>query len=806
MFSNYLRVFIRNIRRNSFFTFLNVLGLTLGIGVSFVIVLYVTDEISFDKFHKDGNLIHRAGIHGILSGNSFEGVNTCPPLSAALSREVPGIESSIRIGSWSDQIIKKADNNEVLQEQVLVADSNFFKFFTFELLAGDRDEVLKKPQSIVLTETTAIKYFGNAGYHDIIGETLIVGNSSESYQVTGVTADPPKNSHFQFEVIISMTTWEFSHRLHWTNNGLYTYFKINPNTDIQQIDGKFDGLVEKYVGPEIQQFLGITLAEFKETGGDYGYFTQPLHDIHFSNYDGDLGANGNKQNVLIFSIVAMFVLVIAAVNFINLSTAKASDRAKEIGIRKSIGAYKNQLIYQFLLESIMLVFIAAIIAFTGIILSLDYLNVLTNKEFVIGDIINVNNILFYAGSVIIIGLLAGFYPSIVLSSFKPTEVIKGKPLATNTSRFNPRNLLVGFQFTLTTMAIILTIVISKQLNHMRTFDLGFDKEQLMVVFNARSLSNQESFKNELNNLAAVSNVSITQGYPPRISSNSVFRVGDTNEDILFHQYYTDIDHLASMGLKLKQGRFFEDHQLDENSVVLNETALKNTGWVEIDNKRILEFGDDENNLKPFNVIGVVEDFHFQDFKSEVRPLLIFCSPEGRYLTMRIEGQNIMEGVKAVEDKWAEFTGGKPFDYSFVDRQFDNLFKTEERLANLTILFSVLTIVTASLGLFGLAAFVAHSRRKEFGIRKVLGARERLIWFLQFKYFISIAIVAILIAVPLSYYLTDIWLNEFVYRITNGLSIYMMAILSIALIILISVGYQSLKASRVSPANVLRDQL
>lgn len=803
MIQNYLRVFFRNIRRNSFFTFLNILGLTLGIGVSFVIVLYVTDELSFDKFHKDGELIHRVGLSGVLSGNPFDGVFTCAPMASALRTEIPGVQSSIRISNWGDLMIHK-DDNIVMQEDVIIADSNFFKFFTFELLAGNIDDLLNEPRQLVFTESTVKKFFGNSPYSEVLDQTILVGNDKESYQLVGIAADPPRNTHARFEAIVSMDTWEFSRRTQWTSNSLYTYFKVFPGTDVLTVQAGLDEFVEKYVGPEIQQFIGISLTEFRESGGAFGYFTQSLNEIHFSEYDGEMGPRGNRQNVLIFSVIALFVLIIAAVNFINLATAKASDRAKEIGIRKSVGAYRNQLISQFLFESVFLVFLSSILALVVVTSSLDSLNELMNKEFVIRDILTIDILGYYIIAIIVTGVLSGLYPSLILSAFKPAEVIKGKPLTGNSSRLNPRNLLVGFQFVLTTMAIILTIVITSQLNHMRNHDLGFNKEQLLVITNAQALPNQETFKNELNALTSVKNASLTFNYPPRVYSNSVYRVADTNDDMLFFQYYTDKDHAASIGLEIVEGRFFEDPQLDENSVLINQTGFEQTGWSTIDDKRILQF-DDSAGVIPFNVIGILKDFHFQDFKTQIQPLLMFCTDEGRYITLRVPGQDAIATMNTIEDKWNELTGGKPFNYSFVDQQFDGLFRTEQRLANLTVLFSILTIVTASLGLFGLAAFVARSRRKEFGIRKILGAHEGLIWYLQFRYFASIAAVALFIAIPSAYYITDIWLEGFVYRISNSISIYLLTIVAVAIIILISVGYQSIKASRIAPANVLRDE-
>ncbi len=770
--------------------------------MSFVIILYVTDELSFDGFHRDAPYIHRVGLTGVLSGNRFEGVHTCSPMAEALRTEVPGVKSSVRLSHWGDLMVHNGENI-IMQEDVIIADSNFFSFFDFPLAAGDVNNLLKASNQLVLTRSTAKKFFGDKEPSEVVGQSLLIGNDKESYLITAVAEDPPLNTQFEFNAIVSMDTWDFSRRNQWTSNSLYTFFKVFPGTDVQTIQVALDDFVEKYVGPEIQQYLGISLSEFREEGGDFGYFINALDEIHFSNYDGEMGPRGNRQNVMIFSIVALFVLIIAAVNFINLSTAKATDRAKEIGIRKAVGAYRQQLIKQFIFESIFLVFISSIISLAVIILSLSWLNDLMDKQFLMSDILNPEILLYYVVAVVIIGTLAGLYPALVLSAYDPAVVIKGKPHVSSGTGFNARNILVGFQFVLTAMAITLTIVISQQLNHMRSMDLGFDKEQLLVIQNARSLPNKETFKTELLSMSSIQNVSITDNYPSRVFSNSVFRLGDTNEDILFYQYYCDEDHLQSVGFELRDGRFFEDPKLDENSVVINQKAFQKTRWTTIEGKQILEV--DSAGFNAYNVIGVVEDFQFEDFKSEVQPLIMFNTDDGRFITLRLTGGEALTTIRTVEEKWNDLTGGKPFEYTFVDQQFERLFSREKRLANLTILFSILTIVTASLGLFGLAAFVARSRRKEFGIRKILGAHESLIWFLQFRYFVSIASIALVVAIPTAYYLTDRWLSEFVFRISNSVSIYMVTVVLMVVIILLSVGYQSLKASRVSPSSILRDE-
>ncbi len=803
MIFNYLRVFIQNIKRNPVFSLLSILGLSLGIGISYIIALYTFDELSYDRFHRDSDRIYRVGISGILSGNKFDGVNTCAPMAKALNTEVPGIEQSIRLGQWPSLLVHIGEE-PIAENDVLLADREFFEFFDFKLIAGDPVTALKDKNSIVLTEKLAKKYYGNDSYDEIVGRILVVGNSEQSYEITGVAEEAPMNSHFRFSMILSISSWDYSENPQWTSNSLYTYFKAYPESDLNEIQTQLDQLVEKYVGPEIRQYLGISLAEFREGGGDYGYWIQPLHDIHLkSHYDGELEANGDIQNVLIFSVVGLFVLIVAGTNFVNLSTARATDRAKEVGIRKSVGAYRRQLIFQHLFESFSYCLIAGIIALVGVIFGLDYFNHITGKDFALPDVFTLNYLLYFLLFVVLISVLSGIYPALILSSYQPISILKGH-IHASAGKLNARNLMVGFQFALTTVAIILTITIFKQLDMMRNKNLGFDKDKIMVVFNANGLSNKETFKNEVLAVPEVRSVNITQGFPPLIYNNSVFRFGDPQEDHLLYFYYTDKDHFETFRFQLKEGRAFTDEELDENSVVINEAAFRLSGWKDLDNRQIFEF-EDEGVLQPFNVIGVVQDFHFQDFKSSIKPMAFFCGERGRFITMKLETDDILNTVTNVENRWMELSNGKPFDYSFVDSQFDKLFESEKRLGELTSILAILTIITASLGLFGLAAYVARSKRKEFSIRKVLGASVLRVMVIQIRYFVTIAILAMAVAIPASFWLVQKWLNGFEYRTANDWTIYTATVAAVMILILVTVGYQSYKASTLSPTKVLREE-
>ena len=803
MFSTIIKTFVRQFKRNITFSLLNVIGLSLGIGVSYAILLYVTDELSYDKFHSDAENTYRVGLQGVIAGEPFDGIHTCSPMSAALVEEIPGIQSAIRIAQWDDIPVEIGDD-KYLENDVILADSNFFKFFDFQLIVGNPETVLKGPNKIVLSEKWAKKYFGNKAYSEVLGQSILWGNDRESYEITGIVENSPKNSHFRYSFIISMTSWQHSRGLQWTSNSLMTYFKSEGGSDIRRIEANLNDLVVKYVGPEIEKFIGVAMEDWAEIGGAYGYFVQPMLDIHLhSHYDGEMSVNGSYQNVMIFSAIALFVLIIAGVNFINLSTARATDRAHETGIKKAVGAYRGQLIFQFLAESTLYVLISAVIAVLMISFGLKWLNMMMVKEFTLAEILNINYLLLYVGIAVVIGVIAGIYPSIILSSYKTVEILKGKALSKTKSDFNPRNVLVASQFALTTVAIITTLVVHNQLDLMRNYDLGFEKDQVLVINNSRALGDRsQSFKNEVQRLSNVGSVNFTSHYPPNISWSSVHRMNDTQEDHLLFNYWTDEDHLESLGITLLEGRFFEKGRKNETSAIINESAKKLAGWDSIEGKTVNDYGE---NIKTFEIIGVVKDFHFQDFKTEIQPTIIFYTSLDRYATIKISGTNIQEAINQIGGIWSEHTGGHPYNYTFVDQQLVKMLETEQRLADLTLLFSVLTIVTAGLGLFGLAAYVARSRRREFGIRKILGAGENSIIFLQGKYFVIISIISLIISLPVSYYLVDDWLSSFVYHIPNSFTLYLIAVILVVVIIIMSVGYQLIKSARMAPVEILRDE-
>ncbi len=808
MLLNYLKVAIRNLIRNKFYSFINIFGLTVGITATMLIVLFVNDELSYDRFHTNSDRIYRVGVKGILSGAEFNMATSCSPMASALVAEFPEVESAIRITQFTNVVLKN-EEDVFTEPKMLLADSNFFEFFTFELIEGDMKTALKGPNQIVLTEAAALKYFGYDGKNQEspIGMILNVFTSGRACKITGIAKDPPKNSHFIFEVILSMPSWSASQSTQWTSNNLYTYFTIREDADIENTKLKFNGLVEKYVGPEIEQFLGMSLSEFKNGGGDYGYVVEPLTDIHLKSTLGDqIEPGGNITYLYIFTAIAVFIIFIAAINFMNLSTARSSNRAKEVGVRKTVGALRSGLMVQFLAESIFLSMISMVLALALIYLVLDGFNQISAKTLTFNPIDN----FWLPGGIFMVsfftGLISGIYPAVYLTSFRPVEVLKGK-LRAGLKSSGIRNVLVVFQFTISIILIICTTVVFRQLIHMQNKNLGLNKENVLVIDNARGLgSNFNAFIDNLKTYPEFLNVSSSNQLPPNIFNNSTFRpVGDKETDHLIYFYSADYDHLKTIGMEMANGRFFSrDFPSDSNAIVLNQAAMRQIGWEDHESRQIFTFNNSMDD-PPMDVIGVVRDFNFETLKNEIKPLAIILSPQSNLISIKLASGNLQDRIKLVEDKWKVFAPNAPFEYTFLDQDFAALFKTEQQLGKIFTIFTVLGIFIACLGLFGLSTFAAEQRAKEISIRKVMGASLGSIMTLLTKDFTKLVGISFLISIPLAYYSMSLWLDGFAYKVEIGVITIIASGLSALLITWITVSYQSFKAGNASPVNSLRSE-
>jgi len=806
MFFNYLKIALRNILRQKFYAFVNITGLTIGIITSLLIILYMVDEFSYDRFHEDADRIYRVNLMGRMSGQEFNSAYSSAPVAAGFLEEIPGVEKTCRIAPWQDMSVEHLEDT-FTEKTVLVADSNFFDFFSFNLLSGDPETVLDKPYSIVLTETAANKIFGYTGPGDnrCLDQNLEFGIDKWLCTVTGIVEDPPPNSHFHFSMILSMESWDYSRNSIWVSNSLLTYIKLNKNTDWQVVDSKIPELVKKHIGPQAQQYLGISFEEFLEKGGAYGFYLQPLLDIHFEpEVDLHLEPGGNMKTIYLLIGIVVFIIIIACINFMNLSTAKFSGRAKEVGVRKSLGSSVGRLRTQFLTESVMYTLVSLLLAQVVLALILPQFNMLSGKLLTIKALYNFNYLAAIILLVIIIGILAGSYPAFYLTSFKPVEVLRGRIRAGMKSK-GIRRILVIFQFTMSTGLIICTLLIYKQLLYVQNKDLGFNKNDLIVIKNAGALgTDKNAFKEELSKMGEVENVSICNLVPPNVNYSDLFRpVGEDTQERGINYCIVDEDFMSTLELSMVDGRFFsKEFSSDINGVVINEAAARLLGFKDPVGEKIQTFWK-ENNEDVREIIGVVKNYNFQSLEEEITSLIIFQGTEGNNLLVRLTPGNIDKKILLLQAKWESFPEKGSFDYSFIADDFSAKFRKEQQLGKIFLVFTLLAIIIASLGLFGLANFTAEQRSKEIGIRKAMGASSGSIVKLLSREYLNLVFISFFIAALLSYGIISWWLKNFAYKTSIGIISFLAGGVIAVLIAVLSVGYQSLKAASRNPVDSLK---
>ncbi len=806
MIKNYLVVALRNIRKHSFYSAINIFGLATGIAAALFILVYIVDELSYDNFHKDASSIYRIGLRGKISGQELETASSCPPLANALVTEIPGVEAATRLNRRDNMVFK---NGELAftEDKIFFADSNFFQFFDFKLIEGDPATALKEPNSIVLTPELASKYFKEGA----VGKLLTIGNQNKSFKVTGIAATPPHNSHFTFAALISTSSEkEYYNSPYWLNNGLYTYFKKNEATQIADINSKLNAVTDKHIAPEVEQFLGASIEKFRQAGNVYGYYTMPLLNSRLhSTWNDDIEAQGNITYVYVFGGVGIFILLIASINFMNLSTARSAGRAKEVGLRKTLGSIRNQMIGQFLAESVVYAMIATVLAFALVVLLLPQFNLLSGKALPMIAIVNPMVLLCAVLLTFIIGLLAGSYPAFYLTSFSAVEVLKGKVRAGLKSK-GIRSGLVVFQFALSIILIICTTTVYQQIKYLQARNAGMDKHNVLVINNAgRLATNQTAFKNALATKAGIEKISFTNNVFPGVNNTTAFRNALSRKDHIMGTYFADYDHADVLKLELVEGRYFSrDFPSDSNAVVLNESAVRELGWEKPLQEKLIVFGGDQSKGVvteiPMNVVGVVKDFNFESYKLKVRPMVIRLTDKSNNLLVRYSG-TAESTVKEATALWKEYASGDPLEYAFLDQNFDELFREEQRLGSLFTVFTVLAIFIASLGLFALAAFTAEQRTKEIGIRKALGASVSGITTLLSKEFTLLVLVSIVLAIVPAYYLLDYWLGQFAYRVEITFAIFAVSSLGALFIAWITVGFQAFKAALTKPVDSLRSE-
>lgn len=806
MIRNYFKITLRNIRRQKFYATINISGLTIGLATSLFIVLYIVDEFSYDRFHADIENMYRINLHAKLSEQYMDVAYTGPPLGAAFVEEIPEVEDACRIAFQND-INVSYEEDSYTEKKVLLADANFFDFFSFKLLHGDIKTSLKEPNSIVLTENSAMQLFGYPNNTNIspIGKIIQYGTEGQACVITGIAENPPLNSHFRYNLILSMESWEVSKNSNWANNILLNYVKLNNEANWVEVQQKFPAMVQKYIAPIVQAYLGTSFEEFIASGGQYDYILEPVKDIHlFSTVDDTIEQRGSINTIYILIAIAAFIVFIACINFMNLSTARFSDRAKEVGVRKALGASRKRLILQFLNESILFTLVSMLLAYALISIVMPGFNLIAGKELTAITLINWKYLVALATLVAIVGFLAGSYPALYLTAFKPTEVLRGKVRAGLKSG-GIRSGLVIFQFSISIILIISTLLIYKQLNHLEKRDLGFNKENVLVVRNADALGfNKIGFKEELKKLFGIKNVSISSAVPPRLAYSDIFKPLDgTDSEIGITYYFTDYDFLETMDMNLVGGRYFSrEIPADSNAVIINEAAAKKMAWENPVGEQIQTlWGKDKIDKR--EIIGIVKDFNFQTLKKEITPLIIFPGSQGNMLLVRIGAGDYKQKIAGIEDTWKKMVTGSPFDFSFVDSDFDALYQKDQQTGMIISIFAILAILVACMGLLGLATFTAEQRSKEIGIRKSLGATSSSIVGLLSTEYIKLLVIAFVLAVPVAYTIIKWWLNNFAYKATIDVLIFVSGGIIVTIIALLAVSYQSIKAANSDPIDSLK---
>ncbi|NBA85782.1 FtsX-like permease family protein [Emticicia sp. CRIBPO] len=806
MIKNYFKIAVRNLIKNKAFSAINIFGLSIGIATSLIIMLYVHHELSYDRFNENADRIARVVFRGKMNGEDMKESVVMAPVASAMMADYPEVEDATRLRDYGSPKVTYKENT-FKDDKFAYVDPNFFRIFTLPLLKGDVKTALDQPYTVVITQELAAKYFGKA---DPVGKTLDFKDWNQVFTVTGVIDKVPTNSHFHFDLFGSMAGMPDARSDSWMNSNFFTYILLKKGHNYKDLEAKMPKLTDKYMAPQIEKALGVTLAEMRKKGNNVGLYLQPLTEIHlYSDFTVNLEAGGNIKYVYIFGAIAIFMLLIACINFMNLSTAGASKRAKEVGIRKVLGSLKLELVGQFLLESLILTFMALAIALGLVKAVLPFFNELSGKELVFNFITQPEILVGLLLFGLFVSVLAGSYPAFFLSSFKPVSVLKGKFISMGKS-IGLRSSLVVFQFSISVCLIIGTTVVYQQLSYIQNKELGYKKDHLLVLRSAGVLGgNQEVFKEQLLKDPRIEGVSVSGYLPAGAYYNSMsgtYPDQEVNMNRRTTVYGIDYDYVPAMGMKLVSGRnFSKSFGTDSSGVIINETTAKIFGWGKnAVGHTINRFLNNEGRTRAYKVIGVVKDFHFQSFHEQISPLAMFLE-RSPGLIIKVNTDNMPVLISDIGNKWNQFKTGEPFAYDFMDDLFQQTFVSEQKTGSIITIFAGLTIFVACLGLFGLATFTAEQRIKEIGVRKVLGANVSQIVALLSKDFIKLVLIACLIAFPVGYWLMNKWLQDFEYKISLSWLVFAGSALSAVLVALMTVSYQAIKAALMNPVKSLKSE-
>jgi len=804
MFNNLIKYSLRSFKRQRSYILINILGLSIGIACSLLITLFVLNEASYDKYNVKKDRIYRAILEGKIGGQELTIATSSAIMGPTMLREFPEVEDFLRMAGKSPTIIEYNDQT-FTEEHLVEADSSFFNFFSIPVIKGDPKNLLNAPRKAVLSESTAKKIFGN---ENPIDKAIKIGNDSARFIISGVMSDIPGNTHFEANILTSFMTNPRSTATIWLSNSFSTYLLLKPNTSYVSVDEKIPEMIIKYVGPEVKQYMGISIEDFTSKGDKYGFFLQNLADIHLDpSIQQEFKDASDPKYLIIFGTISIMIVLIAAINFMNLATAQATRRAKEVGIKKVGGSTRGMLIVQFLSESFVLSFISLIVALIIIKVSLPYFNNLLGADLnlrLFSEWYIIPGLLVFT---LLVGIMAGSYPALFLSSFNPYEVLKGSVKA-STQNGRLRRVLVVFQFAVSILLITGTIIMYRQISYMLNKDVGFNKEQMLVINRAGALESRvESFRNAVKEIPGVINISSSTAVPGRNNNNNGYLLeGRKDETFLMTTNWIDYDYIDTYGMKLAEGRSFDkSFTTDQQACIINEAAARNFGITDIKNTRFMQPGDSAR-VNYLQVIGIVKNFNFESLRNPIQPY-VFCFKTDNfqwgYITVKLNAQNFQRAITEIEKIWKEFTSNDPLQYYFVDEDFEQMYIQEKQNAQMAVIFSILAIFIAALGLFGLTSFTVEQRTKEIGVRKAMGSSVTGIYYVISREIILLVSVSALIAWPLIYYIADRWLENFFFRINPGAFSFLGGLFIAICTAVITISFRIMKAARINPAQSLK---
>ncbi|MFA8433342.1 MAG: ABC transporter permease [Marinifilaceae bacterium] len=799
MLWNNLKITLRNLWKNKIFSLINLFGLAIGLACCIILYLYVADELSYDKHNPNHERIYRLGTSFKFNELELTDPSTSPAVGPALVNEFPEVENSVRILREFNPLPIETDGKSFVEEKIYWTDPSFVDIFNVSCLEGNPKLSLSQPNQLVISRSTAMKYFGSL---QVMGKQVKLEDDG-TYTITSVVEDMPKNSHFHFHFLTSVQThWKYK-VTSWMNDGAYTYVLLDRKSSAESFHSKLPGLVKKYIEPELIKNHNQSLKEYEEAGNYHRYYAMPLSKIHLHSHSiYELEPNGNISNVYIFSFSSLLILLIACINFTNLSTAKSTQRAKEIGVRKTLGSTRKRLIGQFLSESILLSLFALVIALLLVEASLPLTNSLIGKKLQILYHQNYHLLLLFLGIALFTGLFAGSYSAFYLSRFNPMKVMKGD-ISRGSQNSSLRKVLVGIQFCISIFLFISTFVIRDQMNYIHSKDLGFQKENLLVLDNAHKLQGSTNFKELLQKHPGVKDVSQTTNIPGGFFDGFTV-MGDPSTDPNSYStraMCTDFDFIKTMGMQVVEGRFFSrDLPSDSKGIVINQTMAKEMNLAQPLGKKIYF-----NFMEPLTIIGLVKDFHFVSLHNKISSVVMLHPDFSKKnkIAIRFLPEQRQSVLRMATRLWEQHSNGFPLEYFFVADQMEDLHRTENRTMKLFSIFSILSILVTCLGLLGLSSFTTEQRTKEIGIRKTLGASNFTILHLLNRDILSWMIVAFIFTSPIAWYIMNHWLQDFAYRtaihwyafaLSGGLAL---------LIALLTVSWQAWRASRLNPVEALR---